>query len=256
MTAPHLVPCLVTLRAEFNAVAPGRDKGADGWIGDPAHQARTSDHNPDAQGRVLAVDIDSTGPWPVSFDDLVEKCRGDDRLEYIIWNRRIASRDQGWTWRTYTGTSDPHTGHAHFSARHDHTGNNSTASWGLETGMLPISKGASSEDVRLCQMMLNDLLDAPAFAGQWAKVTADGDYGDATQTAVNAYRKHYGQGPNDGITAWQFFCMMRDMAGVRAGKDGASGAPGKDGAPGAPGKDGQLTGALNVTGGQLTVEPA
>ena len=116
--------------------------------------------------------------------------------------------------------------------------------------MLPIKKGASSEDARLVQMMLNDLLDAPAFAGQWAKLTTDGVYGDTTQAAVNAYRKHYGQGPLEEISAWQFFCMMRDMAGARAGKPGKDGAPGK---PGADGKDGAVSGTLTVTGGHLDV---
>lgn len=135
MATPYLVACLATLRAEFNALSPNRDKGSDGWIGDAAHQAGTSDHNPDAQGRVLAIDIDSTGPWPVPFDDLVNSTVGDARLEYIIWNRRITTRDTGWVWRPYTGTSDPHTGHAHFSARHDHTGNTSTATWGIEDFM-------------------------------------------------------------------------------------------------------------------------
>jgi hypothetical protein len=138
VSAPYLEPCLATLRAEFNALNPKRDKGSDGWIGDEAHQAEHSDHNPDSAGRVLALDIDATGPWPGgvtdfnAFNMMVESLRGDSRLEYIIWNRRIASRDQGWKWRTYTGTSDPHTGHAHFSARHDHTGNTSTADWGIE----------------------------------------------------------------------------------------------------------------------------
>lgn len=132
MTEPYLIPCLKTLRSEFNALSPGRDKSSDGWIGDAKHQSETSDHNPDSQGRVLAIDIDSTGPWPAPFGDLVESLRGDPRLEYVIWNRRIASRSQDWKWRTYTGTSDPHTNHAHFSARHDHVGQNLTQSWGLE----------------------------------------------------------------------------------------------------------------------------
>jgi len=135
VTSPYLVACLATLRAEFNALSPHRDKGADGWIGDTAHQARTSDHNPDSAGRVLALDIDSTGPWPDEFSSIVESLRGDSRLEYIIWNRRIASRGTNWSWQTYTGTSDPHTSHAHFSARHDHTGNTSTATWHLEDFM-------------------------------------------------------------------------------------------------------------------------
>jgi hypothetical protein len=128
----YLVPCLVQLRTEFNALSPDRDKGADGSIGDTAHQAEsTSDHNPDALGRVLAVDIDSTGPWPADFDALVKYIVGrqrsgaDNRLQYVIWNRRIASRSTNWAWATYTGTADPHTGHAHFSARHDHTVNTS-----------------------------------------------------------------------------------------------------------------------------------
>lgn len=143
MAAPYLVACLVQLRTEFDEIEPRRDDGADGWIGDKAHQSEVSDHNPDSVGRVLAVDIDSTGPWTdVTFDDLVEwvvgrqRSEADARLEYVIWNRRIASRTSGWAWRTYTGTADPHTGHAHFSARHDHAGNTSSAPWYLEEVML------------------------------------------------------------------------------------------------------------------------
>jgi hypothetical protein len=123
--------------------------------------------------------------------------------------------------------------------------------------MLPIAKGTTSDDVRLCQYMLNDLRQFPAFAGEWAEITADGAYGDATQRAVDAYRAHYGVGPNPSITAWQYFCMTRDMATVRAGRDGTNGQPGRDGSPGLPGKDGKdatLNGQLRVTGGALTVE--
>lgn len=153
MTAPYLVACLATLRTEFNELASDRDKGSDGWIGDVAHQAEVSDHNPDSAGRVLALDIDSTGPFPFDFNAAVEKCRGDSRLEYVIWNRRIASRRQGWAWRPYSGTSDPHTGHAHFSARHDHTGNTSTAAWHLED--LPMALTAADK-----QWILGTVVDA------------------------------------------------------------------------------------------------
>lgn len=197
MTAPYLVACLAVLRAEFNTLAPGRDKGADGWIGDAAHQARASDHNPDAQGRVLAVDIDSTGPWPVDFTALVESLRGSTRLEYIIWNRRIASRDQSWTWRTYTGSSDPHTGHAHFSARHDHTGNTSTASWDLEE-FVALSEG-----------------DKDWLADRFAEVTAyDPPQKDGTPTSKIG-RVGWSQGIPNGLkdgaprdVAWQ---VLQDL---------------------------------------------
>jgi glycosidase len=124
-----LVPCLVTLRAEFNALNPERDKGADGWIGDAAHQSRPSDHNPDSAGRVHAVDIDSTGPWPDhSFHTYVTNIIADERdkwldpndicrLEYVIWDHEIYSRTNDFEPRDYTRSSDPHTNHAHFSAR-------------------------------------------------------------------------------------------------------------------------------------------
>lgn len=138
MTTAYLVPCLVQLRYEFNRLNPHRDKSSDGWIGDAAHQATTSDHNPDGLGRVLAVDVDRTGPWPagVTFDDCVDliigRCRSgrEDRLEYVIWDRQIWSRSYGWVTRPYTGSS-PHTEHGHFSARHDHHGQSDTRGWNL-----------------------------------------------------------------------------------------------------------------------------
>jgi hypothetical protein len=178
MTDPYLVPCLAVLRAEFNALNPKRYKGSDGWIGDTAHQSHTSDHNPQPDGRVLALDVDSTGPWPGigvtdfnAFNMMVESVRGDARLEYVIWNRRIASRDRGWTWRTYTGTSDPHTGHAHFSARHDHTGNTSTKEWGIEAMAIADDVAKISSQVEYNRKVLGNIqLALNAIAG---KVDAD-----------------------------------------------------------------------------------
>jgi hypothetical protein len=148
-----LIPCLVQLRAEFNAIAPARPKGADGWIGDPAHQGRVSDHNPDETGsvpihdadhvdEVHAIDIttdlnesDLTMEKVVQF--LLARCRRDSddprneaRLRYIIFNRRIWEAP-GWSQQTYTG-ADPHTGHAHFSAEYITSLEASTASWHLE----------------------------------------------------------------------------------------------------------------------------
>lgn len=157
MTAPFLINCLKYLRAEFDMVGPDRDKGADGWIGDTAHQGRTSDHNPDALGRVLAIDIDVTGPWSagttlgtyVSF--IVARCVSgqETRLEYVIFNRLIYSRTSGWKAEKYAG-ADPHTGHAHFSGRHDHTGQNSAASWALR---------AAAADQEETDMDVQDILN-------------------------------------------------------------------------------------------------
>ena len=149
MAAWILVPCLATLRAEFNTLNPNRDKASDGSIGDLAHQDSPSDHNPDETGEtpyedddstneVHAVDIDKTGPWlPIRpFDVSVEIIRkrhqtGDDnRLQNIIWNGRIASRTWGWQWRKYTGPNQ-HTQHAHFSARYSAAQERDTRPWGI-----------------------------------------------------------------------------------------------------------------------------
>lgn len=138
MPSPYLIPVLVQLRTEFNELNPKRDKGADGWIGDPAHQAEKSDHNPDSKGRVLALDIDSSGPWASPFGAYVQWIVDRERagitanLEYVIYNHYIASRDSSWHWVKYTGSSDPHVTHAHFSARHDHVNEGNTRSNLLE----------------------------------------------------------------------------------------------------------------------------
>jgi hypothetical protein len=151
VTGPVLVACLVALRAEFDAQYPGRDKGADGWIGDAAHQQESSDHNPDETGRtpfedddkineVHALDIDKDlraagGAAALNAD--VERIRlahqtgRDDRLQNIIWQGRIASRSWGWDWHTYTGASK-HFDHAHFSARYVTATENDTSPWGVK----------------------------------------------------------------------------------------------------------------------------
>jgi hypothetical protein len=137
MAAPYLVRCLVQLRDEFDQFAPVRDKASDGWIADAAHSS-TSDHQADAAGRVRAIDVDSDLRRPgITMADafgliIVRHQLGeDDRLEYAIFNRLIYSRSRGYKPISYAGT-DPHTNHAHFSARHDGTGwTNDTRPWGL-----------------------------------------------------------------------------------------------------------------------------
>lgn len=140
MTAPYrLVPCLVELRAEVDAIAPGRDRGADGWIADEAHYARgTSKHIPNRYGWVRALDIDSTGPWPAGaeLNDQVEHIRQqhrqgrDHRLRNIIWRGRISSKTWGWSWKPYGGVS-AHFDHAHFEADDDPAHQHDDSPFGL-----------------------------------------------------------------------------------------------------------------------------
>lgn len=146
----HTVACLVTLRDEFNAIAPGRDKGADGTIGDVAHaKGGVSDHLPDEitpalrgkdtdnDNEVHALDIDATGPWPkgtdlaLFVDYIVDEHRmgRESRLLYVIYRGRIASAAHGWIWRERADLG--HYDHAHFSARYTSKQESDTRPFGL-----------------------------------------------------------------------------------------------------------------------------
>jgi len=134
------------LLGEINASAPNRNKASDGGIGDPAHSARTSDHNPcDCHDVVCARDFthDPAGGFDsYAFADWLARrvVSLEPRVKYIISNKRICS-GQGQSypagvWRPYTG-SNPHTKHAHVSVRHgpslfDHAG-----SWGWSADVPP-----------------------------------------------------------------------------------------------------------------------
>lgn len=190
MAAWTLVPCLVTLRTEFNDLAPGRDRGADGSIGDSAHTSRSDhtpdedsdylrDHDGDGKNEVHALDIDSTGPWPDgrTFADIIAdiiageraKWLSDDdrcRLKYIIFNRKIYATSTNFEPRNYTG-SDPHTNHAHFSSRYESGPEADTRPWGV----LPLEEAD---------------MDSEEF---WASA-AKGARGDADATAADRARRN------------------------------------------------------------------
>ena len=111
------------LRAEINALYPKRDKASDGAVGDTSHQARVSDHNPDKNGWVRAIDIDedllgSAKPDPMNADALVAQlvaiAKRDGRMTYIIFEGRIWSVTSKWKPVKYSG-SNPHNHHIHIS---------------------------------------------------------------------------------------------------------------------------------------------
>ena len=110
------------LRLQIDDNYPDRDRTSDGWIGDTRHQARPSDHNPDAAGIVRAIDIDRDLHGlskPDSMPDLADQIRlcaksGDARIAYVIFNGKIASAKKGWSWRPYDGINK-HNHHCHIS---------------------------------------------------------------------------------------------------------------------------------------------
>lgn len=115
----HLAPALVTLRDQVNKRWPKRSKASDGAVGDTSHKARKSDHNPDSQGRVHAIDITHDPKGGFDSYRFAEHLRTakDPRISYVISNKKIfSSTVSPWIWRTYKG-SNPHSAHVHVSVR-------------------------------------------------------------------------------------------------------------------------------------------
>lgn len=94
---------------------PGRSRASDGIVGDAAHSARTSDHNPDSEGYCCAFDLTDDPDHGVNAFALVDqlRLRRDPRVKYII-SRRLITGPPLWEWRRYYG-DNPHTSHAHVS---------------------------------------------------------------------------------------------------------------------------------------------
>jgi hypothetical protein len=250
-----LVPCLVALRSEFNALAPQRDKASDGSIGDAAHAASASDHNPDETGNtypfsdadnvneVHAIDVDADlrrSGWSMrrAVDVIVgrHKSGADTRLEYVIFDRKIWSRSSGWVARTYSG-SNPHTKHAHFSSRYTNAAERDTGPWGLLAAdggtslggiMLP-EQGDSGEDVKFWQRIL---LKAGFSPGE-----IDGVYGAKMAAAVNRHRAAFKLGAKPKITGWQGYQLLVGLM-EKLSPRGATGPTGPAGARGPQGPAG------------------
>ena len=109
------------LREQLDDCYPERSRKSDGTIGDARHRTRKSDHNPDKNGWVRAIDL--TADLGVGLDetaDLVNQIRKyaktakKKRISYIIYNGKIASPILNWKWRKYRG-SNPHKSHFHIS---------------------------------------------------------------------------------------------------------------------------------------------
>jgi len=117
----RLAKSLITLIDQVDAKHPRRDKSSDGSIGDAAHQATQSDHNPNAAGVVTALDLDRDIAAGFSARNLAEAlvASRDPRIKYIISNGQIiSSKVSPWQWRPYTG-ANAHREHIHVSVDAD-----------------------------------------------------------------------------------------------------------------------------------------
>jgi hypothetical protein len=139
VTAWFLNRALTAMRAEVNARYPNRDKTSDGTIGDVAHQAGVSDHNPDPDGSVDAWDMDvdlRSGGDTAAVEFLKQRFQAHPAALYWIHNRQIASRSDGWVRWNYQG-ANPHDKHVHWNTRGSHE--TSDQPWGIKEDDMPLT---------------------------------------------------------------------------------------------------------------------
>jgi hypothetical protein len=117
-----LAPSLIALRNSINKQFPKRDTSSDGWIGNAAHQATQSEHNPcwTCTGyqygivRATDTDIDDNDAGRDLRREILNSAIGHSAVWYVISNGIIYSRTHNWAALKYTG-SNAHTKHVHIS---------------------------------------------------------------------------------------------------------------------------------------------
>ena len=121
----------IQLREQIDDCFSERDRASDGWVADIRHMREgKSDHIPDVDGWVRAIDIDrdlSGKAKPDIMPDLADEIRifakrDGKRVSYIIFDGRIASPILGWKWRKYTG-ANKHNHHMHVSFKKEDDNN-------------------------------------------------------------------------------------------------------------------------------------
>lgn len=200
----RLAKSIDTLKREVQS----RFKGTTVWtIGDQAHQTGYSDHNPNAANVVCAADFKGDGG--MNLYQFVEFLRTDPHpnLRYVIFNRSIYQRKNGFEAESYHG-SNPHTTHVHVSVGNGPDGRStynydSSEPWGIDSPRTPtqpkptiptsqgwtdklmsdlptLTEGATGPQVVVAQALLNT----------WgARLKEDGIYGPATTRKVKAFQK-------------------------------------------------------------------
>lgn len=195
---PYLATSLATFRATINEAFPHRDKSSDGWIGDKAHQARKSEHNPDNKGCVHAidVDIDDGDNGRDLAREILAAAIGHKAVWYVIYNGIIYSRTYNWKARKYTG-SNAHKEHVHISILLTEAAEKDTTlrlvktakptPWGPlyggVAGTRVIRRWSRGNDVRQLQDVLNK------WYPKRPQLVEDGEFGPSTEQTVRYMQK-------------------------------------------------------------------
>jgi hypothetical protein len=245
----YLAPSLAVLRAEINARWPNRDHASDGTIGDAAHSATTSDHNPNSRGSVDAMDVDEDG---IDFNVIFAAIKKHPSSRYVIYERKLYHRLRGWRPEAYTGPN-PHDHHFHLSIDQTRTAEQDTRPWGLlgasgttymGDDMIGLKRGDESEEVLGLQYVLADAGFDPG--------AKDRKYGAQVSAAVLACRKSLGSSATDGdeITGTAYAQILRAL--IKAQAKGQISAAVADYLKKNPPAPAALPATLTFTGGTLS----
>lgn len=218
--AARITKSLDILRSQVNKLAPKRSKLSDGWLGDAKHSMRKSDHNPEPDGTVDALDITHDPKNGVDIQKLCDAiiASKDRRVSYLICNGKIIAGNGGprpWVKRTYTG-ANKHSKHLHVSVLDKFQ--DDTTPWKIEAAfgkaapvpakpapaapapVAPIkpkpahapAPAVDKETIARVQRQLREL-------GYTEVGGVDGRIGTLTATAIRAFRAENGLPPGAGI---------------------------------------------------------
>ena len=203
----RLARSLATLLDQVNVIYPNRSKASDGTIGDAAHSARASAHNPHDAGVVCGLDITNDPFHGLDSRALAQRLlvSRDPRIKYLISNREIASGEAGpapWKWRPYVG-KNPHDKHCHISARSPAKFYDAAAQWNLVgmpmalniEALPPTDEPMLREGVRgNVVVRLQKILNAKGAA-----LVEDGHFGAKTRKAVIVFQKVAGMNADGAV---------------------------------------------------------
>jgi hypothetical protein len=117
-------PAAIAVLRQATALKPTRKKLSDGLLPSAAHvkASPNSDHNTG-----LAVDLTHDPKNGIDCEVIFEKLKEDERVKYLIFNKKIWSRDKARSGnRPYTG-SNSHVKHLHISINASKS--NDTSPW-------------------------------------------------------------------------------------------------------------------------------
>ena len=191
----RLALSLEKLRSQINAAFPARSKASDGSIGDQAHASRASDHNPNAQGVVTAIDITHDPEHGVDGEVLSRALAQDKRTKYVIFAGEIyRTYKPNLGWAKYTGPNSHHH-HVHISVKQESADDESPWVLSGKPARRTLKFGDSGPDVSDLQTKLS--------------IKADGKFGNHTLFAVREYQLANGL-KGDGIVGPKTLALLYD----------------------------------------------